>query len=848
VAQAFPQDGAGHPGPANRNRLPHLHSYAVPAAPRLAPQTPRRGVAPGCVRQVTAPPSPVFCALLAALTVSGTTAAWGADAGTPSSVSGTVVGSPAPALADQRLVLQPSTTLGPPPTGDPARQRPMILRAETLRVRPELDAVADGDVEFRRAGTVIRADHFRYDSADDLASARGQVVVTRDGVRYSGPELQLQVQRFEGFFLQPEFEFTRLGAGGHAERIDFLDSDRLRAQRLIYTSCPRDAGADPDWLLRAKRVKLDFATNEGVAEGAVLQFLGVPILGLPVLSFPLSDDRKSGWLPPTVVPIDSRNGFTLAVPYYWNIAPNRDATLTPTLLTRRGLALDSEFRYLEAQHNGRVRLNWLPQDRTTNGQRYAWELDNAGQLPGGVGYAARWRQVSDDAYWKDFPRAMPDSTVQRLLTQQLGAEREFNTVFGAVTPYARVQRWQVLQTGSGSDLIVSPYQRSPQLGLRLVPALGAGLHASLETEVNHFTRPDASVSVLLPTGWRGHALGAISRPFTPPGGWITPKLSFNAAAYQVDGPTTGVPDRRAQRVIPTASLDAGLVFERQTSWFGRAQRQTLEPRLLYVNTPYREQATLPNFDSAERDFNIVSIYAESAFTGIDRVSDGHQVTTGFTTRLVDAESGAETLRLGVAQRIRLRDQRVVLSGATLDQRFSDVLIEGASSVFNPWALDAALQYNPDNRRVVRSIAGVRYSPAPFHTVSLRYRLAQGLSEQVEMGWQWPVYQGAARPVGGAGGCGGTLYAVGRLNYSLKDSRATDSTVGMEYDTGCWIGRVVAERLSTGRAEATTRLLLQLELVGLSRLGANPLQVLKDNIPGYRLLREPGNTPFPTPEP
>jgi LPS-assembly protein len=159
-----------------------------------------------------------------------------------------------------------------------------------------------------------------------------------------------------------------------------------------------------------------------------------------------------------------------------------------------------------------------------------------------------------------------------------------------------------------------------------------------------------------------------------------------------------------------------------------------------------------------------------------------------------------------------------------------------------------LQYNPDTRRVVRSIIGARYSPAPFHTLSARYRLASGLSEQVELGWQWPVYGGTAKPVGAAGGCGGTLYAVGRTNYSLKDSRVTDATIGVEYDAGCWIGRVVAERLSTGRAEASTRVLLQLELVGLSRLGSNPLQLLKDNIPGYRLLREPGKALIPTSEP
>ena len=756
---------------------------------------------------------------------------------------------PAPAS----LRLQPSQALGPPPASAALAQRPIVLQADRLVVRPDRDAQADGAVEVRRAGTLIRADHFFYDSADDRATARGQVLISRDGVRYTGPELQLQLERFEGYFLQPRFEFTKLGAGGQAERIDFFDANRLRATRATYTSCSREDNTEPDWELRTDRIRLDFARNEGLAEGAVLRFLGVPILGLPVLSFPLTDQRKSGWLPPTVVPLDSRNGFTLAVPYYWNIAPNRDATLVPTLLAKRGLGLDSEFRYLEPGHSGRARLNWLPQDNQAGRARHAWELQGQGRLPGDIRYNARLRQVSDDAYWQDFPRAFPDVLVQRLLSQELAAEREISTRYGTLTPYARVQHWQVLQTGSGSDLITAPYQRSPQIGLRLQPVLGAGWRAQVESELNHFTRPngaDAAVGLAgLPTGWRWHALGQVGLPMVRSWGWLSPSLKFNAAAYALDAlpPASGLA-RRASRLIPTLSLDAGLVFERQAAWLGRQQRQTLEPRLLYLNTPFRDQSGLPNFDAAERDFNALSIYADNAFSGVDRVSDAHQFTAGVTTRLVDAQTGAETLRLGLAQRLRLRDQRVVLSGGTLQQRVSDVLVEGASSVFNPWVLDAALQYNPDTQRVVRAIAGARYTPAPLHTLSVRYRLAKGLSEQLELGWQWPVYRGTARPLGASGGCGGTLYAVGRYNYSLKDSRATDSMVGFEYDTGCWIARVVGERLSTGRLEASTRLLVQLELSGLSRLGANPLQVLKDNIPGYRLLREPVNAPFSPPEP
>jgi LPS-assembly protein len=296
----------------------------------------------------------------------------------------------------------------------------------------------------------------------------------------------------------------------------------------------------------------------------------------------------------------------------------------------------------------------------------------------------------------------------------------------------------------------------------------------------------------------------------------------------------------ASRFIPSFSVDTGMVFERNSRWFGKALRQTLEPRLLYVNTAYRDQSRLPNFDSAERDFNLVSLYGENSYTGIDRVADEHRLTAGVVTRWLDAGSGAELMRLGLAQRVRFRDQRVTLDASTapLTQRLSDVLFEGATALVPNWHFDTSVQYNPDIKRTVRASGTVVYSPGPFRTLSASYTLARGLSEQLAVGWQWPIYRGTAKPVGASSGCGGTLYAVGRLTYSMTDSRVTSSIAGLEYDAGCWIGRIVAQRQSTGSNQATTHLALQLELVGLSRLGSNPLQVLKDNIPGYRLLRDP----------
>ena len=730
------------------------------------------------------------------------------------------------------LRLTPSTELTVP-RGDATRLRSTVLRADRLQGRPELETTFEGHVEFRRAGTVIRADRITYDSAEDRANAKGNVRVSRDGNQYWGPELQLQVQRFEGFFLEPQFRLGRTGAGGSAQRFEFIDSSRSVAVDATYTSCPRDGSGDPDWLLKADRVRIDLEANEGVAEGAVLRFLGVPILAFPTLSFPLTDERKSGWLPPAVN-LDSKSGVELSVPYYWNIAPNRDATITPAVLSRRGAGLGIEFRYLERSDQGRIEVDGLPNDHVAGRDRWLSDFAHEGSGGYGLHYSVNAIRASDDDYWKDFSRQIRSFTTRLLpLSARLeqGVERNgFDSAW-----YLGTQRWQVLAAGDPSAEIVAPYDRSMQLGARVEGALPFGLRLDAQSEVNRFTLADGPPSSSMPNGWRWHGLASVAYPWETPATWLRPRLSINSASYALDQPMADG-RTRASRTIPTFSVDAGAVFERDSHWFGKAQRQTLEPRVFYVNTPFRDQLGLPNFDSAPIDFNTVSVYSENAFSGIDRVSDGHQITAGATTRWLDADTGAETLRLGIAQRYLFRDQRVTPDGIPLTQRLSDLLLDGSTTLVPDWRFDASVQYSAELSRPVRSVIGVRYLPAPFHALSATYRLVRGSSEQVELGWQWPVYRGDANRSGG-GRCQGTLYAVGRVNYSTRDSRFTDSIAGFEYDAGCWIGRIVVERLSIGRTEATTRLLLQLELVGLSRLGSNPLQALKDNIPGYRLLRE-----------
>lgn len=337
----------------------------------------------------------------------------------------------------------------------------------------------------------------------------------------------------------------------------------------------------------------------------------------------------------------------------------------------------------------------------------------------------------------------------------------------------------------------------------------------------------------------------MSRPFLLPGGFVTPKLQLHASNYQFEH-YNPMRSRTHSFAIPTLSLDSGLVFERETMALGRSYLQTLEPRAFYTYTPYRDQSMLPLYDTALKDFNFGSIYSENSYTGHDRIADNNMVTLGVTTRYLKPSDGSEVARFGVAQRFRFEDQNVGLGYDTLGQRgWSDILV-GAGVTWNQrWSVDSLVQYNRDLQRTARSTVSGRYTPGPYKTLSAAYRyqrvnsaqLENPGSEQIDFGWQWPLNQGRTSATGGP--AGGRWYSVGRLNYSMHDKKLVDAVVGLEYDSCCWIGRVVVERLQNSRNDSNTRLLFQLEFVGFSRLslGADPLSSLQEHVPGYRSLRD-----------
>ena len=756
-------------------------------------------------------------------------------------VSASLVQAQTPVIEGLQLKATPS--LSEEPTTAQRREAPVFLRGNRVSGRTDLETVIEGNAELRKSDSVIRADRLEYDQPTDQARASGNVRIYRNGNLYEGPLMEIKVDGFEGFFQQPTYHFGKNDAHGQASRVDFLDASHTVVHDATYTTCRRLPGPSwmPDWILRASTITLDNDEEEGLAEGAYLSFKGVPIVPVPAIGFPLTEKRRSGFLPVTVG-FDNVSGTTVAAPYYWNIAPNRDATVTPTLMASRGVDVATTFRYLEPTYSGRVFVDSMPSDKARDMDRWGLVLAHNGTIATGipnvapVALAINVNRVSDNNYWRDF--SSPESA---LVQRQLPGDMLVSWSSGEVSGTVHMLEWQTLQAIDSP--IVPAYNRLPQITAHHGKNNIGGFDYALDGDFTQF-QADSSLTGQ-PNAQRSFVLGQISRPWLAPEGYITPKLQWHAAAYQFDS-KLGDGSQSATSVVPTFGLDSGLVFERESTLLGRNYVQTLEPRALYVYTPYVNQSMLPNYDTAASDFNFASIYAENAFVGNDKISDNNLLTLGVTTRFLDIDSGAQYARFAVAQRVRLDEQKVTINTATPTAKtgLSDLLLGAEVNLDERWALDTTIQYNPLTDQSVRSTIGGRYSPSPYRVINAAYRFQRNVSEQMDVSWQWPLndlWGDRGQELGAGRGQGeGRYYAVGRMNYSMDQSKLTDTILGVEYDAGCWLGRVVFSRLQTSTSTAVERWVFQLEFVGFTRVGtADPTSTLKQNISRYENLRNSG---------
>ncbi len=758
---------------------------------------------------------------LAAASTLATHAAAAEDASAPPAVAPPPLKLAPDLTSPVRPLRAPGAVVGPAPVTARSEEGALFLRADRLEATANDKVEAEGHVELRTRGQTVLADWLRYDFTEAEIWGKGDVVLRRGIDWITGPETKYRPETQTGFFATPRYYLGEIGGRGTAKEIRFTGPDHFEATDARFTTCiaPRE-----DWYVRMGELEVDESRKVGTAHHASVYFLGAPIAYTPWLSFPLSDERKSGFLAPILGSTGNR-GFELATPYYFNLAPNYDATLTPRVMTKRGLQLGAQFRYLFATSAGEINVEDLPNDRLTGTNRYllAWK-HNQNLEPLVSGLAAYWNlnKVSDDTYFSDLADRIA-------ITSQTTLPREGGFAYGH-GPWSFLVREQAFQTLQDPNAPVgTPYNRMPQALASMQEVDWKGLTFAGTGEYVRFRNPT------LPTGQRVYAYPTAAWARQGPWWFMTARTGLHARHYDLDQPVAG--ETSADFAIPITSVDSGLVFERDWRALGQDVVQTLEPRAYYVYVPYRDQSRIPAFDTAVDDYNFGQLFSENRYLGNDRIGDANQLTLALTSRLIDPITGGERLRVALGQRFYFDNQRVTLTEPPRSASTSDVLVLAEGRFNEAWSMAGLMQYNFAASRSERFDLGGRYTPAPGKVVNASYRYTRqfvdpsGLNlelRQFDISAQWPITA--------------NWTFLGRWNYSLVDRKTLEGVVGVEYNADCWVVRVVAQRLTTTTQTASTSVYLQLELTGLARFGTNPLEVLRRTVPGYLRTNDPTVSP------
>ncbi len=703
-----------------------------------------------------------------------------------------------------------------------------------------------GNVEMTRADQRSVSNKANYDTVSETLDLQGSVYYSEDELALHSESASLnlasdQARLREALFISPATPLR-----GRAKTIYRESSSLSRYKGVAYTSC---RPGNQDWVVHASELKLNKTTGQGAAKNAWVEFKGTPVFYSPYLSFPIDDRRLSGFLAPSFGHTQ-RGGFTLATPYYWNIAPNYDATLRPRYLANRGAILGGGIRYLTEMTRGTANLEFMPHDNLLNKARYLAAIKNTAQFTPHINSNLDLNYASDKTYFSDLGNALSTSTYSSFLLSQanLGYANEGVSLRGHVDNYQSIDP-AVKPAGI-------PYRRLPQVNLNLNHSFDfMPLTTLMDAEYVHFqhdTRVNAQRTNVKPS---------VSFPMKTVSAFLTPKLSLQHTQYALSSPAGGVlaSDSRS-RTLPVFSTDSGLYFEKDLNFADRSYRHTLEPRLFYLYIPKANQGDIPIFDTALYDFSFNSMFLENRFSGTDRVQDANQLTAALTTRLVDAESGKEKLKLSVGQIAYFRDREVTLPRYPIEtDSLSNLVTELNVGLTDRISLTTGTQWNPHLNEIVRHTSGLHYlnkpdANKPGQIVNLGYRYRKNILIpipastpagtrpfdiiQSDVSFHWPVYNDWS--------------AVGRWTYSLLNNSTQESFLGVEKENCCWTFRFIGRRwvnsvalnanninipdspaIVNASGVPQTGVFFEIELKGLTGVGEKLDQFFERQIYGYR---------------
>ncbi|MGZ5076240.1 MAG: LPS-assembly protein LptD [Methylobacter sp.] len=745
----------------------------------------------------------------------------------------------------------------------PSGKKPQFVPGKDLRDSAPLDIDSDyaeiyenelysytGNVEMTHADQRSVSNKASYDTVSETLDLQGSVYYSEDELALHSESASLnlasdQARLREALFISPATPLR-----GRAKTI-YRDSSTLsRYKNVAYTSC---RPGNQDWVVHASELKMNKVTGQGSAKNTWLEFKGTPVFYSPYLSFPIDDRRLSGFLAPSFGNT-KRGGFALTTPYYWNIAPNYDATLRPRYLSKRGPVFGADFKYLTEMTKGSADLELMPHDSLLNKSRYLASLKNVSQFTPHIYSNLDINKVSDKDYFADLGNALSMTTYSSFLLSQanIGYADAGVSLRGHADSYQSIDK-AILDTGM-------PYRRLPQIDLNLNHAFQfMPLNTAFDAEYAYFQH-DALVN-----GQRTNIKPSVSFPLQTASAFLTPKLSLQSTQYSLSNPKGGtgaLASNSITRTLPVFSADTGLYMEKEIDFSSRSYLHTLEPRLFYLYIPKTDQSNIPIFDTSFYDVSFNSLFLENRFSGLDRVGDANQVTGALTSRLVDAKSGKERLKLSVGEIFYFKDRSVFLPGYEQPlpgyfpntDKLSNLVSEFNAGLTDHISLSSGAQWNPHLNRFVRHNATLHYVNGPGEIINFGYRYRKNTIIpdtsgkrlydiiQSDVSAHWPVYNDWS--------------VVGRWTYSLLNNSTQESFLGLEKENCCWRFRIIGRRwvnsltfIQTPNVQNTLTIdptatgvsqvgvFFQVELKGLTGIGEKLDQFFEKQIYGYRAPKD-----------
>ncbi|MGH8247493.1 MAG: LPS-assembly protein LptD [Gammaproteobacteria bacterium] len=723
----------------------------------------------------------------------------------------------------------------------PAAEEPLepgdvhVLADEADRVEGGISHLA-GNVQITRDTQTVRADAVDYDEASDSAELRGEVQYWDETVYLRGRGANLEFDHGTGTLQAAEYQLLRNRGRGSGDELYLDIGTETRGKNVDYTTCePEAEGHDISsnaWRISAREITLNHDTERGSATHVVLRIKDVPVFYTPYLTFPLSKKRKSGFLVPG---LGSTNdyGFEIRTPYYLNIAPQMDATLTPRILTDSGVMAMGEYRYLFSHGGGQLGVEYLPgdnkfddKDRNLVAFIHDQTFADTGRL------FMTYNRVSDKQYFEDFGNQIAVTS-----TRYLERRADLSYRGSWWRTLARVHDFQAVD--DSLDPVSLPYAKLPQIRLDMVPLRGRNrLNVGMLSEAAYFDRGEDDLFADEVNGFRYDLYPYVSYPFSTRSTFLTPRIGVRFTQYDLEdsGPFKKTPSR----ILPIVSVDSGAFLEREFVLTDTDYVQTLEPRLYYLYVPDDDQSDLPVFETSIYNLSYASLFREDRFSSADRVGDANQFTLAFTSRLINRSNGSELGYVRVGQSYLLSDQDVirqrltpdggiVSDGRTTDDTLGPVIGEFGLNLPRDWNLRGELHWEPNDNITEKMVFRAQYRPDDRRVLNLSYRVRRAPSgelqrnpvdiEQTDVSFHWPL--------------GPQWAVIGRWNYAVPESKSLELFGGIEYESCCWGIRAVARRfLSDLDGDYSTGVFLQIELKGLAGIGAKTGDFLHQRIPGY----------------